>query len=272
MPDGPVTSSQIFFAVVATQLLLGSVALWAFWIRQKLRGESPVPPRFRSDSIPVSQLAFLLAVSWVALNFLGDTEPQAFDPDKVSETVRSSVILGLMVFWILLAALLIQFRRPTDMARLGFRGDDLSGQLRDGFVGFVAAFAPVYAVLMASYPLRSEEVVHPFLRLVQERGIGSELIWISVAAIVIAPLSEELMFRVILQSGLKQWFGTGWGIGLAALIFASVHGFPDSLGIFPLAIVLGILYQQRRSFLAIFTAHALFNAFNLWATAVYFLE
>jgi membrane protease YdiL (CAAX protease family) len=43
-------------------------------------------------------------------------------------------------------------------------------------------------------------------------------------------------------------------------VFAGVHGLHDALPLLPLALVLGALYHLRRSYVAIVTAHACFNA------------
>jgi membrane protease YdiL (CAAX protease family) len=47
------------------------------------------------------------------------------------------------------------------------------------------------------------------------------------------------------------------------VIFAAVHRLPDAIPLLPLALVLGYVYQQRRSFLSIVLLHMLFNAANL---------
>ena len=57
-------------------------------------------------------------------------------------------------------------------------------------------------------------------------------------------------------------------IPVAAVVFAAVHGFPDSLAIVPLALVLGDAYQRRRSYWEVVAAHALFNAVMLALDAI----
>ena len=75
------------------------------------------------------------------------------------------------------------------------------------------------------------------------------------------------MFRVILQTWLERHVGkTAWP--LAAVLFAAVHRFPDSIAILPLALVLGDAYLRRRNYWEVVAAHGLFNAVMLALDAI----
>jgi uncharacterized protein len=78
--------------------------------------------------------------------------------------------------------------------------------------------------------------------------------------VISAPLSEELLFRVTFQGPLEARLPLSWAITIPAFVFAGVHGLHDALPLLPLALVLGALYHLRRSYVAIVTAHACFNA------------
>jgi membrane protease YdiL (CAAX protease family) len=80
---------------------------------------------------------------------------------------------------------------------------------------------------------------------------------------VLAPLVEELIYRVVLQTWLQKIAPPREALIAVAIIFAAVHRLPDALPLLPLALILGYVYQQRRSFLTIVLIHMLFNAVNL---------
>ena len=82
--------------------------------------------------------------------------------------------------------------------------------------------------------------------------------------IVLAPAAEELIYRVAIQGSLVRWMSPNRAMLVVALLFSSVHGWPDMLALFPLALILGYVYHQRHSFLAVVVLHALFNAMNLF--------
>ncbi len=247
-------------------LYVGSGAIWVWGFLNLHSGKPALPKRFRSDLAPVPPFAAVLTLAYIAmcLWLLFQTRPPQtqFSMDQVMASISEGVIASMVLIMILIS----MTNRRTGMSRLGFRGDDRIGQVKDGFLGFVASLVPVFAVIVATLPFRSTETLHPFLRLLEEQGIGSEFVGIAIAAVIVAPIKEELMFRVILQSWLVRWVGVKPAIIGTAVIFAAVHGFPDALGLLPLALILGVVYQRRRSFISVVIIHALFNAFNLGLT------
>jgi membrane protease YdiL (CAAX protease family) len=83
-------------------------------------------------------------------------------------------------------------------------------------------------------------------------------------AMVLAPVSEEFMFRGVLFPFVKQlgypklaWFGVSF-------LFAIIHvNAPTLVPLFVLALVLTWLYQKTDCLLAPIAAHSLFNTANL---------
>jgi membrane protease YdiL (CAAX protease family) len=86
---------------------------------------------------------------------------------------------------------------------------------------------------------------------------------VALAAVVLAPLAEELMFRVVIQGWLESREKPAAAITTTALLFSVIHGLPDAIGLFPLALILGYVYRRTHSYLAVVVLHGLFNAFNL---------
>jgi membrane protease YdiL (CAAX protease family) len=82
----------------------------------------------------------------------------------------------------------------------------------------------------------------------------------ALAVAVVAPLSEELLFRVVLQGWLTERISATVAVPVVAIVFAAVHGWRDGLALLPLALILGYVFARRRSYLAVVTTHALFNS------------
>ena len=76
------------------------------------------------------------------------------------------------------------------------------------------------------------------------------------------------MYRVILQGTLQRHFSPTASILISASLFSAVHGFPDAVGLFPLALILGFLYWRTGSYLTIVTTHAAFNAVTVILTLI----
>jgi membrane protease YdiL (CAAX protease family) len=195
-----------------------------------------------------------------------DAQPPPFSADRVLDSMRFACLIqgtALAIFWLALTE-----GRLSTARSLGVIGTDIGTQVRRGVATVTVAWFPVFLALLATYPLRSEDRQHPVLRLLQEQPSIEAYGWAVLSAVILAPLFEELVFRVILQSWLTTRIGAGAGLLAASVVFAGVHGFPDSLSLFPLAIVLGAAWQLTRRYWVIVTAHAAFNGVMLVLDAI----
>ncbi len=247
-------------------LCCGSGVLW-LWIGARRR---LLQRWYRSRSRPaeVSGWAIGLVAAWLVLRalvaawiWLEDLPPQPFDPDRVLSAMRVACVEHAIEFAFLWLALTGAHRGTA--RSLGIDGTHLGRQVCCGGLTVMAAWLPVFLTLFATYPLRSEEGLHPVLRLLHEQPSLETYGWAVLSAVVLAPLFEELVFRVILQSWMAARLGATAGLLLASAVFAAVHGFPDSLAIFPLALVLGFVWYCTRRYWTIVVAHALFNTVML---------
>ena len=167
---------------------------------------------------------------------------------------------SLSVLGIGLVLFVVGQYRPHE---LGISLKQWPADLRVGSLGYLASFAPIILILVATAPLRSEATLHPLLKVLRLHPQATTILWMILVAVVIAPLLEELLFRVVLQGALTKRIGPTWSIPLVAVAFSAVHSWPDSLALIPLALVLGYVYHRRHSYLAVVVLHAIFNATNL---------
>jgi len=144
----------------------------------------------------------------------------------------------------------------------------LTRELRFATEVFLAAYLPTTAlrllIVLISMGISGEmPQSHPFLEML-DQGIGIPMIaMILVMAVFVAPVVEELQFRVVALGGIAQ---LGWpkaALVISSILFAFAHGFPDSIALIPLAFALGYTYLRRRSYVTVMLVHFLFNAFNM---------
>ena len=138
--------------------------------------------------------------------------------------------------------------------------------LRVGVLGLLLAYPPVILTLLASAPLRTVDKIHPFLQALMAERNDSLVAWVFLSAAVAAPLAEELVFRVCLQGWLRTVLRPGAAIPLVAVAFAAIHGWPDMLGLLPLALLLGLIYEWTHDYWAVVLTHGFFNALMTWNT------
>ena len=141
-------------------------------------------------------------------------------------------------------------------------------ELRYSAEVFLAAYVPtamlrVLVVALTAGLTGEVPDQHPFLEMM-ESDVGIAVLGlIALTAVVLAPIVEELQFRVVILGGIAQ-LGRPWlALGVSSILFAFAHGFPDSLALLPLAFALGYAYLRRRSYITVMLVHFLFNAFNM---------
>jgi len=247
-------------------VLFSSLLVW--WriavgpaIRRRLR---PVRSRPEGPHEPLIVLAAFLVwicVPMVVAHWLGLSKQPSLHNILV-QNLSLGLILVVLCPLIVFAPVFAEKKRH----RLSEFGIGLLGLRRDigyGLLGFLASVLPVYLVRLVTVLLDLPAKPHSLLNFLERDHRGTALFAIGVSVIVLAPLVEELLFRVILQGWLETVLPPGPAIGLTAAVFALVHPLTDSLALFPLALILGCLYQYRRSYPAVVVLHATFNAANL---------
>jgi len=106
------------------------------------------------------------------------------------------------------------------------------------------------------------EKPHPLLVFLLTAPAGWKAV-IIFAAVVMAPLSEELFYRGLLQSLLRRYVpNPWWAIGIASAVFATSHLglYRDWPALLILAVVLGYNYERTGRLIAPIALHGLFNA------------
>ena len=211
-------------------------------------------------TFPSERLALLLAFLWLGLHLV----PQFIfasklkSPDLTLFNLIEVIVIGGGTV-LLLIALLVGSGRVS-AADFGLKWQPLMSQLRDGWFGFRLMVLPMAVTMALVNPLRTRETQNPLLKLLADDPDNFKLALIICIAVIVAPLSEELIFRVILQGVLSQIVRPRLAILAVAVFFSAVHGPVDGLALLPLALVLGSIFHRRHSYLAVVVIHGLFNA------------
>jgi uncharacterized protein len=87
---------------------------------------------------------------------------------------------------------------------------------------------------------------------------------IIVLAVVVAPISEEFIFRFFIYGVLRRYFGIAVGLIFNALLFAAAHThLPSAAPLFVLGTCFTLAYEWSGSILVSMAMHALFNSAQL---------
>ncbi len=161
----------------------------------------------------------------------------------------------------------ISLASPYD---LGLR-KPTSRDLLVGFIGAIVMYVAVTLVGTLLVGLTHSHETETAIKLLHDLTTTPERVLYAIVAIVLAPMLEELTFRVFLFSALTRYASVPISALFSAIVFGLVHANPQPGHLvsqlltvsLPLAIggfVLAYVYATTRSYWASVTTHALFNS------------
>lgn len=211
--------------------------------------------------------------------------PFGGDSTPLGEAIaRVSASLGATVAAVLLVRLIRSVSPP------GISRESLNLRLQPSDVaraaGILALTLPLLtaaglaaSLLMTHLTGTSPPVVaHETLRLLHEQTSPVVAGLHILAAVVLVPVAEEIVFRVFVQSAALRLLKRPWAaVGLTGALFAAVHlggGIPLDAAhalvpLWVLGVVLGAAYERTRRLAVPVLVHALFNGLNVALVLLY---
>lgn len=114
---------------------------------------------------------------------------------------------------------------------LGFPGSatELARDIRIGVIAWLACIAPVYATQIALTMMFGPTDGHLLLNVVQEKPDLLTFLVAFVVAVVLAPICEEPLFRMVLQGSLEKWEDrlVGWRTPPVEIVSDEVEVVPE---------------------------------------------
>jgi len=203
-----------------------------------------------------SAFQLLGSVAVIITNAVGSSDP------SVRSAIQSTVLALCQYSGMLFNIFVLGFmRRGGTLRDLGWRG----------FKWWWVAVVPVaaYVTLVgANYLQQVNQSLFPGVSNGQCVAVRHDYSHYYVLAIivvcVIAPISEETIFRGFIYGWLRRWGPAALAVPLSALIFSAAHQqLVLFLPLFFVGVVLALLYQGSRSILPGVLTHALFNLPNI---------
>ncbi len=203
-----------------------------------------------------SAFQLLGSVAVIITNLVGTNDP------SVRNAIESSVLAvcqyGGMLFNIFVLGFM---RRGGTLRDLGWRG------FRWWWV-LVVPIAAYVALVGADYLQRVNQSIFPNVsngQCVSVRHDYSHYYLLAIIVVcIIAPISEETIFRGFIYGWLHRWGPAVLAVPLSAVIFSALHQqLVLFLPLFFVGLVLSLLYQGSRSIIPGVLTHALFNLPNI---------
>lgn len=249
-------------------ILLASLAVWVMVLERLVSSISLIPLAVPTTR-PRPMLAIILVFTSVFLScsslFLPKQSSPAID-DLVKVLDNTLFVMATQVMTCCVLLVCLTRLGSQRLTRFGIDGRHPTRDIGIGLLGYFAAAIPVFLFNFAMEPFRTLDNQHFFLRILRGESSVPLAVLVIVSALVLAPLSEELIYRVIFQGTLQRHVTPTASIVISATVFSAVHGFPDAIGLFPLAMILGFLYWRTGSYLTVVTTHAVFNGVSVLLT------
>lgn len=163
---------------------------------------------------------------------------------------------------------LARFHFARGLHGFGLRLRALPRDLGAAFVNLFAVWPLVLGAIMVTTLIAQwvwgqnfEMPQHEALKEMAQDPAVTLRILLVVLAVVVAPLTEEMIFRGLFQTMLRSYLGQPWpAIVVTSVLFAMVHGdLAHWPALFVLALGLGYAYEKSGSLFRPIFMHALFN-------------
>jgi membrane protease YdiL (CAAX protease family) len=152
----------------------------------------------------------MVAVVFVAITLLSMPEssagpPEALHPVEISQRLIAYILFESGVVGAVLVTVALVYRASLRDLGLPVYADELARDIRLGLVVGLASFAPVYGVQMLMLYWFGPST-HPLVKMITsgQPSVGVALL-ATVAVVVVAPVSEEIFFRLLLQGWLEKY-------------------------------------------------------------------
>jgi membrane protease YdiL (CAAX protease family) len=178
------------------------------------------------------------------------------------DDAMSLVLLGILTFHLppLLVVMITLARRvPKGERRSALALSMPERPIRDTLAAVLVIFPCIALILLAMNAMGVEPKPAPYVEWLQYGKLPIVVVLV-LAAVVVAPITEELLFRQVMNGVLERKLGRHAAMHITALVFASCHMRPTQIPVlYVVALVLQYLRNSRGSLLSSIFAHAFYN-------------
>jgi membrane protease YdiL (CAAX protease family) len=195
-------------SIFATGTILLSVVACANVIHMRRKGS--VLPYEPHPLVPWGPVGCILAMTFLlmtALSAIGGQGDGQADPHTASGLLFAILVELITVAAFVLPIALFTKATPRDLG-LPANGRQLVRDVCIGAAACLAALAPVILLQVGLMHLlfRDHNSGHPLIKMLTEAPPTPEVFFLSaVFAVVVAPICEEITFRLLLQGWLERW-------------------------------------------------------------------
>ncbi len=251
--------------LVVGLLVVAGLAIYLTLIRQISTRKSQVTPA--NDTPPVRTFGLLEAfLAAVLILFLLMNIAAAAGRSPVQLNNRDLVANFMVTLFVVFFIATVLKVRGIDIETIaGFSKTSLKRAVSTAIVLLLAATPLILlAEGLTQTFLGGESSKQEIVDLFTNSRTIEQRVTIIVLAVVVAPISEEFIFRFFIYGVLRRYFGVAVGLVFNAVIFAAAHThLPSAAPLFVLGSCFTLAYEWSGSILVSMAMHALFNGTQL---------
>lgn len=192
-------------------------------------------------------------------------------PESVVVALAANAVMAATCLFIIA---LVAWGGRDALGLLGLREKHKGARAALGVTGLLMVIPLLFAAGILMLILGPLFGIHPRpqLLLADARSIPPAAFAVLCAsAILIAPITEEILFRGFLYATLRRYLGPLGAISLTAALFSLLHSYAFGfLSLFLIGFLLGYLYERTGSLVASVAAHAANNLYSLLVVLIVF--
>ena len=199
----------------------------------------------------------------LALDAMGIVDEEAGELSELT-LLSAGLITGFSLLIPVLWLILFRFRQFPLIQRFGLRADQAGAGFRWGSLGLLACYPFILLISAATvFMLQALDIPYDRQGPVQDILNAEDptvLMLLGLGAVILAPITEEILFRGFCQTYLCRGLSAWQGILVTSFLFAAVHMNLASIPpLFVLSVFLGAICVLTRSLWAPIFLHMLFN-------------
>jgi membrane protease YdiL (CAAX protease family) len=262
--------SELAFSVVFSFILFVGISLLIYWLSTTSFGKTSLEntrPRRNAMAFYMPLIPFGV---WILLGAMGAS---FINHHKNLTNFQEQILTLVFTFIIAIVMLGIIFYIVRNYFVRGFKGFGLDARRigRDlvGAITKLLAVWPLVLLVLVAIVVVGKSLYGPDFEIAKHEELDALLkykqwpmrIAIIFLAVVLAPITEEMLFRGLFQTMLRSASHKPWfGIAIASAIFSMAHANAEHWpALFVLALGLGYAYEKSGSLLQPIFMHAIFN-------------
>lgn len=264
------TGYYIFILIMS---LTGVVLLAAWLIKTDWGTKALIGAGYRRNSMP-DYLPFLVIFGWLILTAVSSSLLEEFISDYAGWQQKFITYSGFIAIEIIVIMLILKSAKQyfeDGLRGFGLRVKNIFPDITKATAIFIVIWPLVLVALYAVLYI-GKMVVGPEFQIERNEGLAVILendqlslrILMVLFAVVITPIFEELVFRGLLQSYLRNLnYGPWQSIFIASIIFSVLHPWMHLPALLVLSVAMGYAYEKSGSLLRPIFIHFLFNGLTI---------